>query len=286
MNACRLLRWYPAAWRARYGEELEELIVEATGGGRVPWKMRLDIVLSGTRERLRASGLTGDGVPPDERSRAGSLLVLCAWMTFVVAGTTVQKLSEHWQSGTPRSQQALPAAAFDTLTVAAAIGSLLVVLGIACALPALVAFVRAGGWPDIRGVILRALVVTAVAAVSTAALVVWAHRLSARARSGHDLAYAVGFSAWSLVMLVLVVCWTIAAVSTARRLDLSSRLLRLQARIAAGVCATMAVMTVATAVWWAARADSAFASQLAVAFLLMLASTSLGTAGAVRALRP
>ena len=247
----RLLRWYPPAWRARYGQELEELIAEATGGGRVPWRTRLDIARSGTRERLRASGLTGDGVPPDERSRAGSLLVLCAWMTFVVAGTTVQKLSEHWQDATPRSQQALPAAAFAALTGAAAIGSALVVLGIACAFPALLALVRAGGWRDIRGVILRALAVTAVAVVSTAALVAWAHRLSARARSGHDLAYALGFSAWSLVMLVLVVCWTIAAVSTARRLDLSARLLRVEARLAAGVCATMAVMTVATALWWA-----------------------------------
>ena len=281
----RLLRWYPPAWRARYGEELEELIAEATGGGRVPWRTRLDIARSGTRERLRASGLTGDGVPPDERSRAGSLLVLCAWMTFVVAGTTVQKLSEHWQDATPRSQQALPAAAFAALTGAAAIGSALVVLGIACAFPALLALVRAGGWRDIRGVILRALAVTAVAVVSTAALVAWAHRLSARARSGHDLAYALGFSAWSLVMLVLVVCWTIAAVSTARRLDLSARLLRLEARLAAGVCATMAVMTVATALWWAGLADAAFAPQLAVALLLMVASTSLGTAGAVRALR-
>ena len=62
----RLLRWYPPAWRARYGEELEELIAEATGGGRVPWRTRLDIARSGTRERLRASGLTGDGVPPDD----------------------------------------------------------------------------------------------------------------------------------------------------------------------------------------------------------------------------
>jgi hypothetical protein len=280
-----LLRWYPPAWRARYGQELEELIVESLGGGRVPWRMRLDIARSGMRERLRSSGLTGDAVPPDARSLAGSLLVLCAWMTFVVAGTTVQKLSEHWQDATPSTQRALPGDAFAALTVAAAIGSALVVLGVACALPPLLALVRAGGWRDIRGVILRALAATALAGVSTAALVVWAHRLPAQARSGHDLAYVVGFSAWSLVMLVLVVCWTIAAVATARRLDLSGRLLRFEARLAAGVCATMAVMTVATAVWWAARADAAFAPQLAAALLLMLASTSLGTAGSVRALR-
>jgi hypothetical protein len=283
-----LLRWYPAAWRARYGEELEELIRESTGGGRVPWRMRLEIARSGIRERLRVSGLMGDGVSPDARSRAGSLLVLCAWMMFVVAGAIVQKLSEHWQEATPRSQQALPAAAFVALTVAAAIGSALVVLGIACAGPALLALVRAGGWRDIRGVILRALAVTAVAGMSTTALVVWAHRLPARARSGHDLAYVVGFCAWSLVMLVFVASWTIAAVSTARRLDLSERLLRFEARLAVGVCTTMAVMTVATALWWSALADapSATALQLAIALLLMLGSTSLGTAGAVRAFRP
>ncbi len=296
----RLLRWYPPSWRARYGHELEALIVESTGGGRVPLRMRFDIAWSGLRERLRASGLTGDGVPPDERSRAGTLLVLCAWMAFVVAGVGVQKLSEHWQDATPRSQQALPADAFAVLAGAAAIGSALVVLGIVCAVPALLAFVRTGGWREIRGVILRAVAATALAVASTAALVVWAHRLPVRARAGHDLAYVAGFCAWSLVMLVFIASWTVAAVSTARRLDLSERLLRFEARLAAGVCTTMAVMTVATAVWWAALADaapwffagrqvgataSALVPQLAVALLLMLTATSLGTAGAVRALR-
>jgi hypothetical protein len=37
-RASGLLRLYPAAWRARYGEELQALLVESSAGGRVPWR--------------------------------------------------------------------------------------------------------------------------------------------------------------------------------------------------------------------------------------------------------
>ena len=295
-----LLRCYPPAWRARYGEELEALIVESSGGRRVSWRVWLDVALAGGRVRLRSSGLTGDAVPPGERSRAGSLLVLCAWVLFVGAGFGVQKTSEHWQSATPASSQGLPAGAFAVLVVAAALGSVLVLTGIACVCPSLVAFMRGGGWGEIRGVVLRAVLVTAPTLAATIALLVWAHRLSSGQRSGHDSVYLLGVGAWALLMAACLVAWTVAGVATARRLAFSAKLLRLEAWLAAAVSTTMAVMTIATAIWWAALASaapwffagrpvgtstSALVPQLLLAMLLMLIATPLASAGALRALR-
>ena len=130
-----LLSLYPAGWRARYGEELEALILE-TSAGRVSWHVRLDVAVGGGRERLHAAGL-GGGDAPAERMRGGALLVLCAWALFVVAGVGVQKFSEHWQAVTPSADRALPAHAFDVLVVAAAIGSALIAAGVAATLPSL-----------------------------------------------------------------------------------------------------------------------------------------------------
>jgi hypothetical protein len=294
-----LLRCYPPAWRARYGEELEDLIVEAGRGRGMSWRVLLDIAGAGGRERLRAAGLTGDAVPPGERSRAGSLLVLCAWVLFVVAGLGVQKSSEHWQSVTPASSQGLPALAFGALVVAAALGSALVLAGIGCAAPSLIAFARRGGWREIRGAVVRAALITVFGVASTLALVIVAHRMSNAQREGHDLAYALGFGAWAVVILACLITWTVAGVDTARRLVLSARLLRLEAWLAAAVSTSMAAMTIATAVWWAALADaapwffsgrpagtsgSAIMPQLVVAMLLMLVATPLSAAGAFRAL--
>jgi hypothetical protein len=295
-----LLRCYPPAWRARYGEELQELIAQASDGRRMAWRMRLDIVLAGGRERFRASGLTGDSVPPVERSRAGTLLVLCAWVTLVVAGLGVQKISEHWQDVTPASRQGLPAGAFDALIGVAVAGAVLVLAGVACAVPSLLRYLLGGGWREIRTVVVRAMLMTVLAVVVTAALAAWAHRLSGAQRNGHDLAYSLGFAGWALLMLASAAAWTIAGISAARRIELSARLLRCQAWLAAALTATMAGVTVATAVWWVALQDaapwffsgrpvgsgsSALPPQLVAALLLMSVATSLGVAGVLRAVR-
>ena len=65
----RLLRWYPAAWRRRYGAELVTLLEDTYGAGPVPWRCRLALLWAGTAERLRESGLRGSaGWPSASRS--------------------------------------------------------------------------------------------------------------------------------------------------------------------------------------------------------------------------
>jgi hypothetical protein len=292
------LRCYPPAWRARYGEELEALVAASSDGGRIPWRIRLDLLRVGSRERLRSWGLGGPEVTPGEQARAGALLVLCAWVLFVVAGAVVQRFSEHWQGVTPASDRGLAAAAYGTLVVAATLGAVLVLAGVACALPRLAAFVRAGGWGEIRTPVRRAVWLSGLATATTIALVFWAHHLNTGQRNGHDLGYQAGFAVWALVGLASLVAWTATAVTVARRIRFTDRMLKVETALAAAVSLTMLTMTIATAVWWGALAHfapwalherssgpaaSPITLQLITAGLLMAIATALAIAGTARA---
>ena len=293
-----LVRLYPAAWRARYGAELESLIAE-TSGGRVPWRTCLDVARAALRERLRAAGLTPD-LPPAERVRGGAVAVLSAWALFVIAGVGVQKFSEHWQSALPATARTLPGAAFDALVVGAALGSALVLVGVAAALPAAVRLLRADA-VSLRRHLRAVCASTAFVVPLTVAVILVAHRLTERQRSGHDLRYGGLVLAWAVVAVACFVAWTALAVAIARRIELTHRVVRLEAILAAGTTLTMVSMTAATAVWWAALAQRApwfltgsargttnvspLAPQLVLAQVCMLAATAAAAAGAAQAVR-
>ena len=56
-RATRLLSWYPREWRARYGEEFVELLVDDIAERpRSPWRA-LDVASSGVVARLATAGL-------------------------------------------------------------------------------------------------------------------------------------------------------------------------------------------------------------------------------------
>ncbi len=293
------LRCYPRAWRERYGDELTELIDATSDGGRVAWRVRHDLLRAGARERLRDWGW-GRDAPPRARAKAGALLVLGAWAMFVVAGIAVQRFSEHWQQLTPNADRGLPSGAFDALLVAALVAATLVLGGIVCVLPRLLAFVRAGGWREMRRGLLAAVGATALACAAGAALVVWAHHLDAFQRNGHDALYGLAFVAAGLLLVGCLAAWTAVAVSTARRLELPARLLEAEVALAAAVSVAMLAMTIATAVWWGALASDApwalhgqpagagaspLLAQLLAAMLLMALATGLGALGAGHSLR-
>ncbi len=300
LRTARILAWlYPPMWRERYGEELEALLAEMSGGGRLPWRARVDVARAGGRERLRAAGLDPCGAPSDQ-ARGGILLVLVSWAVFVVAGTLVQKFSEHWQDVTPSHSQALPSGAYAGLVAVAVCGTVLVLAGIGWTIPALVAFLRDGGWATIRRPVITAALLTSLAMVATFALVVWAHGLTGRQRAGHDTAYAIAFGAWALLGTACLFAWTVAAVAIGGRLSLRDATLRLETRIAVAVAASMGAMTAATAVWWLAISDSApwflagravgeggspLAPQMVAASALMVFASLLGVAGSRGALR-
>jgi hypothetical protein len=296
-TAARLLRLYPVSWRRRYGDELETLIVDMSGGERVPWRIRADVAVAGGRERLRAAGLGGDS--PDARIRGGTSLVLWAWALFVVAGAIVQKTSEHWHQALPTGNHTAATLAFGGLIGVAIAAAVLVVAGIALTLPALTRFLGVGGWAQIRRPLTRAVAITAVLVAATVGLVAWAHGLSPRDRQGHDTAYAIVATVWALLGAGTLGAWTLAATRIAARLTLPASLLRVEARLATAVTAALGVLAAVTAVWWLSVATvaptaltgslgsggSAFVPQLVLAMVLMLVALGLAGAGARRATR-
>jgi hypothetical protein len=294
----RLLRFYPPAWRRRYGEELKELIVEASDSGGVPWRTRIDVALAGYRERVRAAGLEPGGAPAD-RVRARVLLVLCAWALFVVGGMVVGKFSEHWQDAVPASGGSVGRLAFTLLVAAACCGSALVLAGVAIVVPRFLRSLRRGGWGQARRPLARTLLVGTTLVAATAGLAIWGGSLDTHQREGGDLVYAVGFVAWALLVVATIATATAAAVAIARQVNLAAPVLRALAWIGAGTALAMAVVAAATIVWWielagvapwffsgqtAGQGGSALAPQLIAAAAVMVASALVAGRSAVHGL--
>jgi hypothetical protein len=223
-----------------------------------------------------------------------------SWMLFVLGGIGVEKAAEHWQAAVPAADAGLPDVAFGVLFVAAAIASVLVLSGVAFAGGAVVAFLRRGGWEQIRRPIYRAGTTTALTAVGLLSIGLWARHLSDAQRNGHDGLYGAAVLLWALLFAVCLFSWAAAAVSTARRLNLTPRVLIVESRLAVVVTGAMAAVTIASAVWWAAVADTApwFFSgtapgspgmvapiNLVIPLAFMLTATLVACAGARRALQ-
>ncbi len=250
----RWLRWYPAWWRDRYGDELAALMEDHTGGRPPGPGLRISVATAGLRERLRGAGVVGDRVPPDARLRAGALMVLCAWALFMLAGASYQRASEHFAGVLPTPERTAPQIAFDVVATLGVAGVLVVLLGALVALPSLVRFLRDGGWPSVRRAVLVAAGLSASVAVAVVPLSRWAHRLNEFQRNGGDAAYTAVLLLFALGVAAALGAWTWAAVRCARRLDWPRRALRVEAALAVVLCWIMAAVTAGTAVWWGAMA--------------------------------
>src|SRR5258708_10634684 len=160
-----MMRWNPPAWRARYGGEVTALLQDqyATAGG-VPLRERWGLVRGGLAERARAAGLIGSGSGP-ERVRAGSVLVLCGWALFVVAGAVFGKFADNWWAGTPAVDRWPASASYTTIAVLGVVGCAIVAVAGLVAVPSFVRLVRAGGRTTVRRAVRRAALATATAAL-------------------------------------------------------------------------------------------------------------------------
>ncbi len=253
----RLLRWYPAAWRDRYGAELATLVEDELDGARPGAELRLSLARAGLAERARGAGLVGDSRPASERVRSGALLVLVAWAAAVVAGGAFAKVSEHFLTSDSAHALGPARAAYAVVVVGAVAGAAIVLSGAVVALGAVSDFTRAGGWRAVRAPLTRAVVVTAATVTAFVALSVWAHRLNVAQRNGADLGYSVAFLAWVSLVSATIALWGAAGVSVARRLDLGARVLRVEAGLAVAGAAVLTMLTVAVGAWWAAMASAA-----------------------------
>jgi hypothetical protein len=253
-----VLRWYPAAWRERYGDELVAMVEDDLEGRRPPLRMRASLLAAGLRERAHSTGLTGDGASdPARRLRAGSLVVLAAFALFAVAGAGYAKLSEHFTAFMPAGPAATAQTAYDLVAAFAAVSAAATVLGAMFVLPAFVCLLRAGGWERVKRPILQLVAFGVATTAATAGLAFWAHHLAAPARNGGDAAYTVGVLGLALLLVGTLALTVRVVVASTQHLEISLRVLRAEGALAALVFLSMLTMTGATAWWWATTARSA-----------------------------
>jgi hypothetical protein len=272
----RLVRWYPLAWRERYGDELVALLEDTAdeGGGRLRIAVRCRIAIAGLAERGRESGLTGDRAGRTDRARMGALVVAWAGTVFACAGAALAKRSEHLGSATAR----------DVLQAGAAVAALVVVVAAVAASRATVDLLRRDGWSPIARHVRRAVVLTVVGAAATAGLVAWAHSLPPATREHGSGAYGVAFAGWAILLAAALASWTGVAFSLGRRLDLSRRGLASATWSAALLAATMVAMTVTAVVWWTTSPTTGMV-QFAPILAVMVAADAAASFGAIRARR-
>jgi hypothetical protein len=300
-NYDHLLRWYPPQWRDRYGGEMTALLEDTySTASDVPLGQRVGLIRSGLAERARAAGLVGRSQDPDVRLRGGSLLVLCGWAFFIVAGAMFVKDADRWSVSRSHAVHWVAAAGFNVVGVTLVIGCLAVLLAAVLVLPAFVRFLRAGRWHEVARPVLVAAASLMTSAVLFAILIAWAHSLTGQDRNGGLPAYGWFFVLVSLAFFAAVGCGTTAAVSVARRVELSRPTLRTLGAMAIGLVGVMALTLISLVAWWASEAMHApgFLAQtigngvpftssvvpptLLASGLLMTGGLVLGVAGLVR----
>jgi hypothetical protein len=267
-RAARLLRWYPRAWRARYGDEFAELLIADIAERPRSAARTLDVARGGVVARLAGAGLCGVG----GRHGAASLATLgCSLAVFLGIGAAMwSQLTIGWQW----SRSASTPATIATVTTSAAMLAFLV-LGALAALPVLAVvsariarrqgkgligpsavFVAAStilfaggrhfgnGWPGTGGH--RGLVPGGLAAFE------WATSLSVSSYWAHPgalAAFPAAELAWMAVSPLTVACAATAAAKLIRRAELPPCALAIETRLAAVACVVMATFLAGSCCW-------------------------------------
>jgi hypothetical protein len=277
-RAARLLRWYPAPWRIRYGEEFTELLIADIRERPRSAARTLDVARGGVVARLADAGLAGLPVrgaavagARDRQVRASLVSLGCAAAVFLGFGAALwSQLTIGWQWAAPASRTA----AVATVVTSAAMLAFLI-LGAAAALPAACAVARqamrrprrgltaqgvvfvaattvlfvggrhfGNGWPGTGGH--RGLVPAGLAAFE------WATSLSVSAYWAHPgalAAFPAAELAWMAVSPLALAVAVAAAAMLVRRTEFSPRLMAFEARLGTVACAVMAVFLAGCACW-------------------------------------
>jgi hypothetical protein len=278
-RAAQLLRWYPASWRARYGEEFTELLLAEFAERPRSWRRAADVARGGVLARLTGAGLTGHPLEPSQQARAGLATAACSFAAFLVVGLAMwAQLAIGWEWAPPGAGAAT--AALVAMTAAAAF---LVVLALLAAIPltwsaasalksdsknqkerpvrrsALCALIGSGlvvvgsrhfanAWPGTGAhpALPHGFLPAGMAAFS------WAGTLSVSSYWAHPgalAAFPVAEIAWMAVSPVALVTAVAGVAGLVRRLDLSPRVLRYEAWLASAAAAAMAVFLAGACCW-------------------------------------
>jgi hypothetical protein len=263
MKRAGLLRWYPRAWREQYGEELLALIQDTRDEGRPTWRMALGVAWGGLRERGHQAGRAG-------RATVKRLAGPDLWAQMLVAGTMVACLPQNLSESPPAARGWPAVAAFDAVLAALSLsGAVVLACGLA-ALPAVVRFLRAGGWPKIRRRAAWAAGATVVAGGGLTGLVLAAGSLSPAQVDASGF-YTAGFVATGLATTAAIGLWALAAEVTARHFALAPRVRTVQLVLVAVTPAAVMVVLATLNLWWAATQSPGWL----VAAVVLLGTASL-----------
>jgi hypothetical protein len=246
MRLARLLRWYPRAWRERYGEELLALIQDTADDGRPTWRLRLGMIRGGLRER-------GHQAERAVRAAAKPLAWPDRWSLFI-SGLVLATLPEALTVSRSRVQGWQAPAVDGVLAAVALTGAVVLTSGL-MAVPALVRFLRAGGWPKIRRQITWAAGATVAAGGALAGL---SAGLGSRSYAQLDASwtYSAGLLAAGVVVAIAIRLWAAAAVAAARHLALAPQIRAVELVLAVVTRTTVMVMFVTLTLWWSATQSS------------------------------
>jgi hypothetical protein len=269
-SAARLLRWYPKAWRSRYGEEFAELLVADITERPRSRARALDVARGGVRARLAVAGLGDWTLDPDmdqvAQARTGLAWLACSLAVFLSLGAAMwSQLTIGWQWSAPDTVATRVAtvlmsasmAAFAVLAVAAAVPvlysrrvprkpALLVLTGTLIMVTGARHF--GNGWPGTGGHPWsgRGLVPGGVAAFS------WASTLSVSSLWAHPdwlARFPAAELAWMAVSPIAIAAVVYGAVTIVRRSELTPRVLRFEARLGIAAAAVMTIFLAGCCAW-------------------------------------
>lgn len=270
VRAGRWLRWYPAEWRARYGEEFRALLVAEMEDGPRWLRLGVDVAAGGIMARLADAGLTGTPVPSSRPAPRRLATFGCAVAVFLTVAVSMWsqldiagRLSGPTVPATHTAIAVMTAALFGCLALAA-VGALPVAGEAALAVvrrttpglwrPALLsaagtAVMVAGGlhfsrgWPGPGP--------QPVGAHGPVAFL-WAATLAVSAYWAHPsilAALPAGEMAWMAVSPVALVASVAGAARTVRRVDLAPGTVRFVGHLSRAVSAGLGVFVLGTLIW-------------------------------------
>jgi hypothetical protein len=244
MKPASLLRWYPRAWRERYGEELLALIQDNLAEGRRAWRLQLSVIWGGLGERGRQARHAATAVfkRPDRSDKEGTILAAGLICGFGLGGfPSPSSATRAWQ-----------VVALDAVLAAVALTGALVLAGGLAALPALVRFLRAGGWPKIR----RRVGWAAGATAAAAGGLVLVSDSDWPAQRNVSWTLLAGLLVTGLAMAGAIGLWSATATASARHLTLTPRVRAAQLVLGAVLPTAVRAMVATFALWWAAMHPS------------------------------
>jgi hypothetical protein len=256
-----LLRWYPRAWRERYGEEFLTLVEDTLDGRRPGWRLCLGVAWAGLRERGHV--LSG---PAGKRA-------LSRWGTFVMTGCLLAGALGNALAHPPATGAWQAVTAMIALAALAVVTSAAIVVAGAFARPSFVRFLRSGGWPQIRHRVTWAAGATA-AATGALTWLVLLHASMMPGQQSRSQAYGAVFSATTLLIVAAIGLWASAGRAVKKHLDLAPRIRAAETLLAAVISTGVSTMVPVQIIWFGAIRSSTVWLDLGLALLAMTLFTA------------